>query len=503
MKIKVIVFYLIPIFFLLLSSLVGKANVVLPADISVFEIKRRDLTNSLSRVNGQSTSVNVTVLLDKIEAMKSAYGKIQRKSHNPLDLYQVQFQLRLANSLLKNYLDYEYKENRLSKVQRSEILYQAQLFDKRGYKAHLSPQKSPSFKGISGPSYPLDYWAKESEYYNYTFKGDAVLFRNLLIKSGDVIFNYTTQKPVGIFTAVGEKQNVFPHVSLVVFFQTPKGRLPLVMDVYKQGMRLIPLHHFLTNDFFVYSEVFRQKNRPLDFENRLDQAGRLLMSKVYPYDLIGALDRNALSCPEMIDYLLELTNQKRLEFHDQIKESIYKNVLKFGYFERKFLMPNDIFFDDRYEYVGYLDSTPPIKEIITNDLLIEVFRGSMDKKVVKDTKGFLLQLITDTIQKMRDRQSMVGSLLLKSNGFDNNNFPVGDNGLIGAVGVVDLSFQSAMMACTDPYNHSPSGVCNNYLEKLLESGLSEEQFSVLWWRNNKELHRLINNEVGIFNNLFE
>lgn len=95
-----------------------------------------------------------------------------------------------------------------------------------------------------------------------------------------------------------------------------------MIDIYKQGIRLIPLHHFLTNNLFTYAEIFRQKNPPLDIENLLDKTGRILTSKVYPYVLVGTLDRKALSCPEMIDYMFELTNQKRLKFHDQFKESM-------------------------------------------------------------------------------------------------------------------------------------------------------------------------------------
>lgn len=487
---------------LIVFSLQLEANSILDS-AAEFTKQRMKLLKIVNRNYGIANKVDREFLKSSIRDFRLSYDKLNRSLLDPFELYQLQFQLRMTNGLLKKYIDYEYKENRLNKKERSALYSEAHFLNKNGDKNFLSPKTNPPIEGPTDNSFPLSYWEKNKDFYNYTFVGDAVLFRGLLLKSGDAIFNYTTQRPVGIFTSVGEQQSVFPHVSMVIIFQTPKGRLPLVADVFKNGVRLIPLHHFLSDKLLLYSEIFRFKNPPANFESLLDAAGRKLVSQTRPYDLLGLSNRNALGCPELIDFVFELIDQSPFVLRDIIKDTIYQNVLKFGKFERKFLMPNDIMFDYRYQYVGYLDNTPPIKDIIINDLLVNYFRETMDKKSVKVKKGFILKFITQTVEKMSDAKTILGQLLLKTNGFNNDNFPVGDLGLIGAVGVVDLSFSSAMSSCTNPYNHSQKSECNIYLEKLLEGKISEEQLSILWWRNEGKLKALIQKEVSMFNNLFE
>ncbi len=496
-------FYILLALTLTLNSSVLFANNP-QSSLQAFVEARKSLVALIQRPNVRNESVNWNIILERLKAVQISYSQINRQKLTPYDLYNAQTQLRITNTLIKKYLDHEYKENRLSKVQRQDILYQAHFYDKNTPINYLSPQKAPSSEGQNGPSLSITELESETEYYNYNFKNDSVLFRGLEFRSGDVLFNYTTQRPEGIFTAVGENQSVFPHLSVVIFLKTLRGKLPLVLDIYTYGARLIPLHHFLSKKHVLFTEVFRFKNPPTDWVKKLDDATRLIISEPRRYDLLGdRTERKALGCTELLDFLFELMNLPSITLKDKIKSTIYKNILKFGYFPQTFLMPNDILFDGRFKFVGYLDNNPNLSDIIVNDLVVNQFRRFLETKSVKNNPGTFLKLTVTAINKMKNTDTIFGKFLLFSNKFNEDNFPVGDPGLIGAVGVVTLSLGTALNSCTNYYQQSNPSPCNIYLEELLVPPLTEDQFSIQWWRNEKKLRTLIESETSIFNNLFK
>lgn len=509
-KFQIILSYLLNKF-VLFFFLVNYSHNLLSTEISndpllVFKNKRTSISSLISKLNLRNKQIDWPNLISKHLEMQKAYAQINRLETLPSDLYNAQFQFRVTNALFQKFVENELIENRISQLQKSEIYSQLFLFEnnplKSTYPEYLSPKLFPDTDADGGPTYPLSYWESIPVYYKYSFQGDELYFRGRWIKSGDVLLNIPSQRPVGIFTSVGEKQSVFPHASIVIFFQTKKGSLPLVLDVFKNGVRLVPLHQFLNPKHISYTELFRFSNPPLDFSTKLDQAARVVLSQKRSYDLTGdPLDRNSLGCPELIDYLLELMGQSKLTMKDKIKSTIYSNILKLGYFSKKFIMPDDILYDGRFVYTGYLDNNFSLKDYIINELLVYQFRNNFDTKIVKEEPNLLLSVTKFVSKEMHSSTSMFSKLLLKLNQIDDGNFPSGDPNLIGAVGVVDLSLKAAMNSCTHYFKNASSSACHDYLVSLL-SRFSEEKFSIDWWRKENKLKLLLEKEAGLFNSLF-
>ncbi len=476
--------------------------------IALFKKQRKVLTDhirSLKR-SKENTNRDWSTLANMIHNMKDSYARIPRVNTDSELLHDVQFQLRLTNSLLRSFLEGEHGRKRLSGQKLNELLYEAQLFsyDFKN-KFYLSPSLTPPIKGVKGPNLPLKYWSEKPEYYNYTFddKTGEVLFRGLNLSSGDLILNYTTQKPDGLFTAISERQNIFSHISMIVFFQTSQGRLPMVIDVAQSGVRLIPLHHFLSPDLLIYAEIFRHKDPPPHFEVQLDIATKKITRQPHPYNLSESENSGAFTCPEAIQYIFNLIGQEPILKKERIKDSIYKNILRFGSFRQTYLMPSDFIYDGRFEYVGYLDNSPPLEDTIVQDVMMDLFREKMDSKVVKSDKGTLLKLSQWAIKSMYDPNSKMGLFLMKTNDFTPETLPVGDANLIGAVGAVDIAFSTAMINCTYRYKNRAPSPCFLMIESLLSQNFSEERFSVGWWRGHVSLRRLVDKELHIFNKFFE
>ena len=474
--------------------------------ISNFSEARKALTVKLISIESSITPINWNTIIQDIDSLKKIYAQIDRSTVEPSILFDAQFQLRFLNSKLKSLLLEKNNQDHLSLEIIKEVENKAQIYNEYSQNEYRSPRLSPPVEGVSGISYPIEHWAKEKDYYNYTFIDNEIYFRGLRLRSGDLVFNHTSDKPSGMFTAITEKQSVFSHTAMIVILTTKLGRLPLVMDVYERGIRLIPLHHFFGPKIINYAEVFRLKNPPRNLEFQLEQIVRKLVLEDHPYDLVGTEDRKALSCAELIPYVLELLGLNKVQLKNQIQENIYNNILKLGFFERRYMTPNDILYDHQIKYVGYVDNAPPLEEIIVGNIIIDLFREKMDQKIINtntSNKSFMRKMTELTIDKMRDQNSFVGRTLLNMNGFKYNTFPVGDLGLLSAINELDYIFGNAMTKCIEYDGIRDNNYCYDLVHELMTHKIKEEEFFLNTWRGNSLLRNVINLELSEFNEYFE
>lgn len=464
---------------------------------------RKNLANKLVFIESSSNFSDWDNLIQDILTLQKKYAQINRSSLEPFSLLDAQFQLRFLNSKLHKLLTEKLRNKRVSLEIFKKIEYKAHIFNNFPSNEYRSPLSSPKIEGVTGISYPLKKMEKNLDYYNYTMIENEVLYRGLRLRSGDILFNHTSDKPAGMFTAVNEKPSVFSHVAMIVILNAAKGRLPLVMDMYERGVRLIPLHHFFGPKVINYGEVFRQKNPPPDLEEQIDRNVKELIKEVHPYDLVGREERVALSCAELIPYMFERLGQEKIALHDRIEERIYNNILKFGFFERQYLTPNDILYDQRLEYVGYIDNSPSWMEVVVNDIIIDLFREKMRERNINDYKNFRRKVSEWMIKSMKNKDSLLGHALLRWSGFKVETFPVGDTGLMSAVNALDYIFNNAMIKCIQ-YDHSrENNDCYNHIHGILGSALPESDFFINSWRLHQQLRYVVDKELTLFNNFFE
>ncbi len=364
-------------------------------------------------------------------------------------------------------------EKKLLRIKdRQEIEFEAQILNEHKQKFYRLPRKSLPIEGVKGSDWPLSRWESDKEFYNYQFEGDEVLFRGLRLRSGDVFLNHPIEKPVGIFTAISEKRTVFSHGAMIVFIHNKWGRLPVVVDLHERGIRAVPLHHYFGSKVIGYGEVFRMQNTARDFEFQIDRAVKELMRVEHPYDLTGSEDRKALSCVEMISYVLELMGEPKLQMTNQIRDNIYKNILRLGKLsQQKFQTSNDVLLDSRFSYVGYIDNTQSLEVQLSNELLLDLFREKMDQKIMKNSKSLSRLFGEIAIDQVRNKKSLFGGFILGLTGFTRETFPVGDPGLLTAVNAIDNIFAKAMDRCLGPDKFKKTSLCFKAIQNSMIDGL--------------------------------
>ncbi len=429
-----------------------------------------DQINEYESSNNILTPSDYEKILESIRSLKNEYLLINRKTLDPEWLYNAQFQIRFLNQKLHVLLQQKLTLKQISVEQKQSIEYEAQILNSANQKLYKSPQKSIPIFGVKGSDWSLSKWINDKEFYNYMYEDDEVVYRGLRLRSGDIILNHPIEKPVGIFTAISDTRSVYSHGAMIIFYKSKWGRLPIVVDVHERGIRAVPLHHYLGSKVIGYGEIYRYESPPENFEQKLDKAVKVLMSKPHPYDLTGSEDRRALSCVEMISFLLELIGEPKIELKHKISDNIYKNILRFGKLNyQKFQMPNDVFEDERFKYIGYVDNTLSLENLIANEVLLDLFREKMENKIVKRGKDLERTFGEIAIREMRNKYSFLGYFLLQATGFDRSNFPAGDPGLLTAVNSIDTIFANVMNRCLNLNKNGKQSSCYKSLNNFIKN----------------------------------
>jgi hypothetical protein len=442
-----------------------------------------------------------------IEAMRNAYLAIDRKSIETEYWYEAQFLLRFVNIKLKRTLaEFELKD-KISDNDRETLEYISQILSHKNQNFYRSPQKAIPIYGVQGSDWPLSRWEDDPEFYNYEYDNDGnLLYRGLKLKSGDVLLNHPIEKPVGIFTAINEKQSVFAHAAMIVILNRKHGKLPVVVDVHERGVRAVPLSHFLSSQVISYAEVFSFTNASEDFNIQLDESITQLLKENHPYDLSGSNDRAALSCTELISYILELTHQAPLEMKNKIKNPIYVNILRLGKIEQQYLqVPNDVFQDSRFILKGYIDNPLSFNELLINEVLLDLFKEQMAEGIIKSSKSLSRFFGEIAIDQIHNHKSFLGGFILGLTGFNRENFPVGDRGLLSAVNAIDNTFYNAEEKCLEKKDKffKKENNCFKFLAEHQNLGNEISAFSIFNLKNNIELRATVRKELKKFYTMFD
>lgn len=449
-----------------------------------FMEQRRIAVASLKSLEEAPTVEGQSSLRNHWRDLKNSYAKLDRTTTKADLLYEAQFQLRFANRHLKTVLSKLSQKGLLKQNEQKQIEMEAHLLDDWSQSFYRSPQKTLPIDGIGGSDWPLSRWENDKEFYKYTFEGDEVVFRGLRLKSGDILLNHPIEKPEGLFTALSEERSVFAHAAVIVFLNKKWGRLPVVVDVHERGIRAVPLHHYLGARVVGYAEVYRFREELTRLAERSEKAAIALMSEEHPYDLTGTEDRKALSCTEMVSFFLELMGEEKMPLGGMFKEAIFKNILRFGKMENQLVqVPNDVFRDARFKYVGYIDNTQTLSIQVINEVLMDLFREKMEYHIAKSRKDLGRLFGEIAIAQIKNRRSVFGGFILGLTGFNRENFPVGDPGLLTAVNAIDFSFKGAMERCLGLQKTFNGSNCEKRLRQWLRKGVARDNYSIHEWKS--------------------
>lgn len=470
-----------------------------------FVSARKTFIDALTRRSGPPDESHWRELHNKLEAFQNSYRQLPRTGLDAERLYAAQFDLRFVNLKLRRFLQKWQTHGQISIATQQSFENHAHLLGSQNQTEYVAPRKTLPIEGVRGSDWPLARWAKQKEFYRYQFEGDELLFRGFRLRSGDVILNHPMEKPGGLFTALFEERGLYAHSAVLVFLRGPWGRLPAVIDVHERGVRAVPLHSYFDSKVLSFGEIYRWRNRPADFESRLPSAVQKLMAVEHPYDLTGSEDRKALSCLEMVDYLWELADLEGIKLESLIKAPIFKNLLRFGKIEKALVpMPNDIVRDPRFEFVGAFDNGLDARALIVNEVYIDLFREAMVTRVAKENQDLYKIFTYVLISQMRSKRSLFGGFLLRATGFNRQNFPAGDPGVLSAVNAIEFFLGRAIDECLNPRLKSLKNSCYRELQRTLaEVDADNFNFSIHDLKKGKALRTAAAARLDGFYSMFE
>ena len=161
---------------------------------------------------------------------------------------------------------------------------------------------------LSGPKYVLDIppmdpsvrwkshkWLQLPGMTEYEYAENGLIYRDLLIKEGDLLLVDLNKIFDGINTSFSAPRSSFTHNGIVIFLEHDGRKVPAVFEIHATGLRIVPLNRYLSPEFTSYVEVFRRTEAgPLNAEwsDQLSQLVNRLLTEQMGYDF------NARPIPE-------------------------------------------------------------------------------------------------------------------------------------------------------------------------------------------------------------
>lgn len=220
-----------------------------------------------------------------------------------------------------------------------------------------------------------DGWTRLPGMDEYKTTANGVRLRNIDLEPGDMVLVDLNQIFDGVNTSFGEPRSQFTHQGVVVFLERDGKRIPAMFEIHGGGLRLVPLHRYLSPAFITYGEVHRLKDkhkRPDNWWAELSRTVERLLATQMGYDfqvreipeggLELMLDRNQLAvvCSSLPDVIFKTLGVPVHVEPSALNPGVIPNLRRFGLGELAdrghYLTPTDFRRSEDFRRVGVIDN---------------------------------------------------------------------------------------------------------------------------------------------------
>jgi hypothetical protein len=255
---------------------------------------------------------------------------------------------------------------------------------------------APAVGHAAGPGVDLDIkvnrsspwsfekWRQRSVFGEYEIAEDAVRYRGLELRSGDVLLTNANLDGNGLYTALADPKSFCSHSALFVTLEHGGQRFPAVLETYEKGLRAVPLNVFLSPRFSAYTEVYRPRRLEAGHSARIEKLAPEYVARVKGYNFdTEDPDREYLSCTSVARILhrdagLDWIETKSVPAHPQVQA----NLARLGYELFRFFAPVDYLLDPSLECVGWIDNNQ-LDRLLTRELVETQFRALFAAHVIE------------------------------------------------------------------------------------------------------------------------
>ncbi len=306
------------------------------------------------------------------------------------------------------------------------------------YKKAVGPYKDIKIVANKTSKIVYEKWSKISNFKNYEYRDDGVIFRGKYIQEGDVILSNVNIWGNGVYTAVANEKDCAYHMGVFCIIRDNDKRIPVVIEAYEKGARPVPLKIFLSKRFCSYCEIYRMKDIEKKQMHNLGKVALEMCREVKGYNFdTEDVDREYLACTMVPTALYERAGidpikSKSSYFNDP---KIKRNLEAIGQDYSKFFVLADYAQDKRMKCVGVIDNDEFIRNI-TSEMLERRFKTMfLERQVVCSKLPLEYQINYWGIGQLRNK-TMVGKVITLIFGFDSVSLPKGDDRTLAVVEVL-------------------------------------------------------------------
>ena len=340
----------------------------------------------------------------------------------------------------------------------------------------------PSYKS----AWPFERWSKHEEFSLYARGPEGVVYRGIEFVPGDILIVNLQNPSEGLFTVVLEGRNYSPHMAIFVEVETEIGSFPAVYEIHQVGVRLVPLHIFLSDLVSSYVEVFRHKDAPSDWKDRLNTASLDILSNEQGFNLFADDEHrdgdHYLTCVTAVQHLVESSGVlPSYPAPNDVSPGTLVNMKPLGFEATEYHSPTDFLTWDQLALIGIIDNggyTDDIARQLVNELLSE----RMDELPLRLDGG--AYRIFRWASGLVLRQVPVAAPLLRATfGYSKENFPMGTKELLAFMELVQMDI------------NKPVGNLKPVLNELLSEYTSTSSFSIHSLIEDPEMRKAVDDSM--------
>jgi hypothetical protein len=231
----------------------------------------------------------------------------------------------------------------------------------------------------------------------------------------------------GLYTAALGPASFASHMGVFAVLQAGERRFPAVIEIYRNGLRAVPLSVFLSPSFCSYVEVYRLDEIGPAHQLRINVLAVKLLNEVKGYSFLAAGEEEPgyLYCTGVFNKMLESLGIEPIEtksycYNDKMNE----NLTSLGYSCHSVLTPVDIAVDSRVQFIGVLDNGRFDLEISRFAAIHDLAKHMSEFDLNVDKLPFMYYVYDWAIAQV-EAGTYLGRVLLLANGFTTENFPRG------------------------------------------------------------------------------
>ena len=323
----------------------------------------------------------------------------------------------------------------------------------------------PSYKS----NWPFERWSKYESFSHYARTADGVMYRGIEFLPGDTLIVNLQNPSEGLFTVVLEGRNYSPHMAIYIDVEAETGSFPAVYEIHQVGVRLVPLHIFLSDSVSSYIEVFRHRDAPRDWRERFSSAALQILTREQGFNLFAdelhSDGSHYLTCVTAVQHLVESSGiYPSYPAQTDVSPGTLVHVAPLGFESLRYHSPTDFLTWDQFELVGVVDNGGYLDDI-ARQLVNERLSQRMAESTLRLDSG-AYRIFRWASGLVLRQVPVVAPLLRSAFGYTKGNFPMGTKELLAFMELIQIDINKSVA------NLKPG------LEELLSDYTTTDSFSI-------------------------